>query len=217
MKVILTGSTGFIGREVLEQCLQNPSITSIVALSRRDLPRSNPKLKTVILDNFLEYPESVAREFEAADACIWCLGKARVPDNDTARKICLEYTMAAVKKISDIGATARRATKQKFRFVYLSGGAAERDQSKPLWFMQDYRRVRGEVENQLLAHADAYGDTFEVCILRPGLVLAKERNFVDVVKGLGPSVRVDRLAGAMILRALSGGGRQVVENGEIGS
>lgn len=48
-------------------------------------------------------------------------------------------------------------------------------------------------------------------------MLAKERNFVDVVKGLGPSVRVDRLAGAMILRALSGGGRQVVENGEIGS
>lgn len=47
-------------------------------------------------------------------------------------------------------------------------------------------------------------------------MLAKERHFVDRVEGLGPSVRVGRLAGAMILRALHGGGRQIVENCEIG-
>ncbi len=76
---------------------------------------------------------------------------------------------------------------------------------------------QGEVENQLLAHAEASGDAFEVCIMRPGLVLAKERNLVDMVKGLGPSVRVDKLAGAMIAKALDGGGSQIVENGEIES
>ncbi|CAL8574940.1 hypothetical protein XPA_000886 [Xanthoria parietina] len=217
MKVILTGSTGFVGREVLEQCLKNPSVTTIVALSRRDIACPDPKLKVVILDNFLEYPDSIVREFDGAEACIWCLGKARVPDNDAARKICLEYTMAAAKKMSDVGATASSGQRQKFRFVYLSGGAAERDQTKPLWFMQDYRRIRGEVENQLLAHAEASGDAFEVCIMRPGLVLAKERNLVDMVKGLGPSVRVDKLAGAMIAKALDGGGSQIVENGEIES
>ena len=71
MKIILTGSTGFIGREVLEQCLQNPSITSIVALTRRNLPCSNAKVKNVLLDNFSEHPESVTKEFEGAGACIW--------------------------------------------------------------------------------------------------------------------------------------------------
>lgn len=50
--------------------------------------------------------------------------------------------MAAAKKMSDVGATASSGQKQKFRFVYLSGGVAERDQTKPLWFMQDYRRIR---------------------------------------------------------------------------
>ena len=50
--------------------------------------------------------------------------------------------MAAAKKMSDVGATASSGQRQKFRFVYLSGGAAERDQTKPLWFMQDYRRIR---------------------------------------------------------------------------
>lgn len=56
MKIILTGSTGFIGHEVLVQCLQNPNITSIVALSRRELPREHPKLKTHVLDDFSTYP-----------------------------------------------------------------------------------------------------------------------------------------------------------------
>ena len=40
MNVIFTGSTGFIGRKVLEQCLQNSSITFIITLTRRDLPPS---------------------------------------------------------------------------------------------------------------------------------------------------------------------------------
>ena len=40
MNVICTGSTGFLGRKVLEQCLQNPSITFIIALTRRNLPPS---------------------------------------------------------------------------------------------------------------------------------------------------------------------------------
>lgn len=71
MKVILTGSTGFVGREVLEQCLKNPSVTTIVALSRRDIACPDPKLKVVILDNFLEYPDSIVREFDGAEACIW--------------------------------------------------------------------------------------------------------------------------------------------------
>ena len=76
MKVILTGSTGFIGREVLSQCLQNKSITSIIVLSRRDLPESmaaNPKVKVTIVKDFLSYPESLKQDIKGAEACIWYL------------------------------------------------------------------------------------------------------------------------------------------------
>lgn len=38
--------------------------------------------------------------------------------------------------------------------------------------------------------------------MRPGLVLAKEPSFRDVIRGLGPSVRVEKLAGAMVSVAL---------------
>lgn len=74
MKLILTGPTGFIGQEVLHQCLQYPGITSLIALSRRDLPdsaTSNPKLKVVILNDFTSYPDTVLHELAGAEACIW--------------------------------------------------------------------------------------------------------------------------------------------------
>lgn len=73
MQVILTGSTGFIGKEVLDQCLRNPEITSIIALSRRDLPEeiTNPKLSVIIVKDFNSYPDSILDQLKNADACIW--------------------------------------------------------------------------------------------------------------------------------------------------
>jgi len=76
MKVILTGSTGFIGREVIEQCIKNPSITSIVALSRRQLPESltaSPKVQVVIVDDYISYTPATLQAIQGADACIWCV------------------------------------------------------------------------------------------------------------------------------------------------
>ena len=70
MKVIIAGATGFVGRELLSQCLQNPAVTSIVALSRRELP-AHDKLKVAIMDDFLSYPDSVRKEIKDASACIW--------------------------------------------------------------------------------------------------------------------------------------------------
>ncbi|KAA8645353.1 uncharacterized protein ATNIH1004_006772 [Aspergillus tanneri] len=55
MTLILTGSTSFVGRKVLEQCLQNTSITSIANLFHRVLPAavsSNPKPTVRIVDDF---------------------------------------------------------------------------------------------------------------------------------------------------------------------
>lgn len=73
MKVILTGVTGFIGGEVLSQCLKNPAVTSIVALSRRKLLETikDPKLEVVIMEDFNSYPEPVLEKLAGADACIW--------------------------------------------------------------------------------------------------------------------------------------------------
>ena len=51
--------------------------------------------------------------------------------------------------------------------------------------------------------------------MEPGFVLAKEQSVRDTIRGLGPSVRVDVLARAMISLALNGSKIQLVENNEI--
>lgn len=81
MKVILTGSTGFIGHEVLTQCTQNPAITSIVALSRRELP-THPRLNVQIIDDFSNCSDSVIGELQGASACIWYIHPQILDDPD---------------------------------------------------------------------------------------------------------------------------------------
>ena len=86
MKVILTGSTGFIGSEVLRQCLANSAITSIIALSRKPIPDSagteNSRLKTVILKDFESYSEDILQDLAGAEACIWYRSVLLPPGNE---------------------------------------------------------------------------------------------------------------------------------------
>jgi N-acetyl-gamma-glutamylphosphate reductase len=76
MKLIIGGSTGLVGTELLRQALSHPAITSIVGLSRREtqLPAGAPnsgKLRSIVVDDFEHYSDAVRKELEDADACIW--------------------------------------------------------------------------------------------------------------------------------------------------
>lgn len=71
MKVLLTGATGFVGQKILTLLLSHPSITTVLALSRRDLSTKHPKLRVLITENFLSYPDTVTSELKDVDACIW--------------------------------------------------------------------------------------------------------------------------------------------------
>lgn len=79
MKIIVAGSTSFVATEVIRQALSNPAITSIVALGRRtvEVPQNTgpgsdaSKFKSIVSDNFENYPESVKKELSGANACIW--------------------------------------------------------------------------------------------------------------------------------------------------
>jgi hypothetical protein len=74
MKLILTGTTGFVGQEVLTQALAHPSITSVVTLTRHPIPAtfaSNPKVKNVLVEDFSTYTPSVLEQLSGADACVW--------------------------------------------------------------------------------------------------------------------------------------------------
>ena len=84
MKLVLAGSTGLVGTEVIRQSLLNPKVTSVIALTRRPIdvsaiagntgggkPVDVGKVKSVVLEDFTNYPEDVKRHLVDADACIW--------------------------------------------------------------------------------------------------------------------------------------------------
>jgi hypothetical protein len=75
MKIVIGGSTGFVGEELVRQALSHPAVTSIVAFSRRETPvppdADSAKLTSVICDDFASYSDSVKNKLEDADACIW--------------------------------------------------------------------------------------------------------------------------------------------------
>lgn len=74
MKLVLSGSTGFVGSEVLQQCQQSPAISSLVVLTRRPLDPVHTTSKTIniIVKNFTEYSNEVVEAVKDADGCIWC-------------------------------------------------------------------------------------------------------------------------------------------------
>lgn len=148
MKVIVTGATGFVGAEVLRHCINNADITSIVALTRKDLSpelAKSDKVKTIIHKDFEHYPDSIIREFQGAVACLWCLGGPGIhfPDIATARKVNIDYTLACAEVIAK-QVIPYLESPGIFRFVLCSGAWAERDPSKwnSLWFLKDTRRYK---------------------------------------------------------------------------
>ncbi|RAH41289.1 putative nucleoside-diphosphate-sugar epimerase [Aspergillus brunneoviolaceus CBS 621.78] len=178
MKIILAGTTGLVGQEVLTQCLAHPSITSILVLSRVPPSRASA-------------------------------------DEEASRRVTLEYTIQATVAFNEaftasLVGTGREealsAAGSKFRFVYFSGGMAERDQTKSLWVMAGYRRLRGQAEHPA---------TFESYIMRPGMVLSRQGTLADRVRSLAPSVRVDVLARAAVDLAVRGHSEKISENARI--
>lgn len=71
MKIIITGATGRIGGGALQSALTDPSIKSVVVLSRREINVQHPKLQTIIKKDFLDYTPEELSQLEGAEACIW--------------------------------------------------------------------------------------------------------------------------------------------------
>lgn len=76
MKLIVTGSTGLVGAEIIRQALEMKEITQIIAVARKPVQvaeGSDPtsKVKSVVIRDYGEYTEEVKAEFAGADVCIW--------------------------------------------------------------------------------------------------------------------------------------------------
>ena len=246
VSVLITGATGFLGGRVLDLALASPAISQVISLQRRPLPatsphRTNIKLKIILLADetkWTAWPEEVLTEMGNVDACIWSapgfdlrktvfnracdlyrtIGLFRYPDSATFRRVSIDYTLNGLRSLLS---HRRQQSKGALRFAYVSGSMTERDINRIIWIKPELRKVRGEVENQLLALADSEGSAkLQITIARPGKILGKPNSW-DTVNWIMPTftglpmLHVDVLAKALVEAILRGSSKQILENADL--
>lgn len=76
----------------------------------------------------------------------------KYPDLATAKKVNIDYPLSAAQAFI----TLPLSSGKKFRFWYVSGKAVEPDMSKPLWILEDARKIK--VRNPFLSEENTSGN-----------------------------------------------------------
>jgi uncharacterized protein YbjT (DUF2867 family) len=137
MKVMITGATGMVGEGVMLECLEHPEVEEVLSVSRRPYGASLPKLKEVILPDFMKL-DGAAGQFAGYDACFFCAGVSSVGKNEA------EYTRVTYDTTLHFAETLVRVNPGMV-FVYVSGmGTDSTEKGRRMW-----ARVKGRTENAL--------------------------------------------------------------------
>lgn len=241
MKIILTGSTGFIGAEILKQCIAHNYIDHIYILTRRPVDAAyarHKKVTQILHEDFENFPADLLDRLrsEGVEACIWALGGPvkKFANLDEARRVGVNFPAHAAEMLARHvapglrpyegypGSPPRAGQKRfPFRFVYVSGWGAERDQFRKLWMFSDTRKIKGAAEKAICAVAEGCEEVeghrcFEVVCLRPGGVLSGSGEDVGALltEAVVPSIAVGVLARTAVRVAFDGGadGKTIMEN-----
>jgi len=136
MKVIITGTSGMVGRGVLLECLDDHRIEGVLILNRKSIGVSHPKLRELIVPDFFEI-EKVKQELSGYGACYFCLGVSAFGLSEES------YTKITYDLTTNF-ATVYLEQNPDSVFCYVSG-AGTNSQGKFMW-----ARVKGKTEDDLL-------------------------------------------------------------------
>ena len=146
---LTTNSCFLAGFAAYLAALADPSVSYITLLLRREIPswanlpsNATEKSKTVIVNDFAQYPEEVISQIADHDGCVWALGKSvKGLSEEEYLKIHLEFPLAAVEALKKAGVGS---AEKPFNFVYVSGGGADPSQkSMFMWARGKVRVSRG--------------------------------------------------------------------------
>lgn len=148
MKLLLVGSTGLVGRHVLELALADERVTEVVAPVRRALP-AHPRLSAPCID-YRQMPEDA--DWWRADAVICTLGTTmKVAGSQAAfREVDHDYPLAVARLAHRHGTPA-----------YVLNSATGASVSSRFF----YNRVKGELERDLTELGFS-----SLTLVRPGLI-----------------------------------------------
>lgn len=215
-KVIITGSTGLVGKGVLLECLEDPRITEILVINRSSVQLKHPKLKEVLLQDFSRL-HNITDHLKGYDACFHCMGVSALGLSEE------KYTQITYE-ISKTLVDAVWEHNPNMVFNYVSGtGTDSSEKGSLMW-----ARVKGRTENMVFAKGfkDAYA-------FRPGAILPEKgiksrtswynffyilmKPFFPLMKRSKKVTTTTRLGKAMIQSLFSAPKLKVLHNPDINS
>lgn len=134
MRVIITGTTGFVGEGVLLACLQRGGIERVLSVSRRPCGIAHPKLKEYIVKDFMKLPLDDPM-LQGYDACFFCAGRSNI---GMSRR---EYYHLSY--ITTMHFARAIGPNPDFVFIYLSGAGTSASSS------QYWSRTKAKAESDL--------------------------------------------------------------------
>lgn len=149
LDVIITGSTGMVGKGVMLECLDSPEVRSITVVNRQTLDLEHPKLKEILVKDFQEISNLDLGPF---DGCFYCLGVSALGLSEQ------QYT-AITHDITINFATHILKSSPQITFCFVSG-AGTNAKSNTMW-----ARVKGQTELDLKAMPFK-----KVYLFRPGFI-----------------------------------------------
>lgn len=140
-----------VGSGVLIECLHDSRVESVLAVTRKPLETTHPKLRQLIRSDFFDYSDARS-DLAGFDACFFCLGVSSVGMSEAEySRMTYDLTIAAGRVLAELN--------PGMTFCYVSGqGTDSSERGRSMW-----ARVKGKTENELLRMFDAY-------MFRPGFI-----------------------------------------------
>lgn len=212
MNVIVTGVTGMVGEGVLQECLKDPGVQSVLIINRKESGFTHSKLKEIVHKDFFDL-SSVRTRLAGYDACLFCLGVSSIGMKEPEyTRMTYDLTMHFAETVS--------ALNSKMTFCYISGASTDStEKGRLMW-----ARVKGKTENDLMKLPFRKAFAF-----RPGLIkstpgLKNTGAFYKYVSWIFPIAKIfsknafvtmEELGKAMIKVCKTGYSKNIIEVSDI--
>jgi len=152
VRVLVLGPTGVVGDAIVREALVDGRIGAVIAVSRRPLKHADPKLKTVLHQDFSDF-QPLAPLLANVDVVLCALGLSWYQAKNEAhyRHVTHDYVMACARTVS--------VANPAVRFCFVSGHGASATSS------QAWARIKAETEKDLEA---IFGS--RLTVFRPGYI-----------------------------------------------
>ena len=216
ISVIITGSTGMIGKGVLLECLDDSLIEQVHVVNRNSVGITHPKLKEVLHSDFTNL-DPIKEDLTGYDAVYFCLGiSASGLKEEEYHLITYDYAISFAKTVLE--------QNDNTTFIYVSGqGTDSSEKGRMMW-----ARVKGATENALLKMPFAQAYMFRPGVIQPMRGIQSRTKLYNtmykIIKPIWPVFRAimrknltntDNIGKAMINAVTKGYSKQHLNNADI--